>query len=196
MRHPSRTVLSIGACVLWLAGPSLAVAGQRGHAGPPPQAHPPAQAHPPTQSHAGGKGGGHAANKPSTPHAGSAASASTPSYVARIQQNPQLSSRLTPLLPSGMSLENAAQGFRNQGQFIAALHVSKNLDIPFDKLKTEMTGSNHRSLGQAIETLKPNTNGDKEAKTAEDEAKADVKASTGKGNASASNRGKKENDRD
>jgi hypothetical protein len=191
MRHPSRTVLSIAASVLWLAGPTLAVAGQRGHGGPPPQAHPP------TQSHAGGNGGGHSANKPSTPHAGSTASASTPSYVARIQQNPQLSSRLTPLLPSGTSLESAAQGFKNQGQFIAALHVSKNLDIPFDQLKTEMTGANHHSLGQAIETLKPNTNGDKEAKTAEDEAKADVKAASAKGNASASNRGRKDNnDRD
>jgi hypothetical protein len=76
-----------------------------------------------------------------------------------------------------MSLESAAQGFRNQGQFIAALHVSKNVGIPFDQLKTEMTGSNHRSLGQAIETLKPNADATKEVKTAEDEAKEDVNAS-------------------
>jgi len=93
-----------------------------------------------------------------------------------------------------MSLENAAQGFKNQGQFIAALHVSKNLSIPFDQLKTEMTGSNHRSLGQAIETLKPNADAGTEAKKADDEAKADVKASTGK--ASASNRGRKDDDTD
>jgi len=97
-----------------------------------------------------------------------------------------------------MSLENAAQGFKNQGQFIAALHVSKNVGIPFDQLKTEMTGSNHRSLGQAIETLKPNANADMEAKTAENEAKEDVKASNGnaKGNASASNRGRRGDDTD
>lgn len=191
MRFPSMTALAIAASVLWLTPPDLASAGQRGRGNPAPHA----PAHPPTQSHAGGNGGGHAADKPNTPKAGNA-SASKPSYVARIQQNPQLASRLTPLLPSGMSLETAAQGFKNQGQFIAALHVSKNLGIPFDQLKTEMTGSNHRSLGQAIETLKPGADADKAAKTAEDEAKADVKAGNANSNANASNRGKKGDDTD
>ena len=195
MRYPSMTVLSIAASVLWLAPPTLAVAGQRGRGGPPPQAH----GNPPTPHTTGGDhatGAGHAGNKPDTPngHAKST-SASTPSFVSRIHQNPQLTSRLTPLLPSGMSLETAAQGFKNQGQFIAALHVSKNLDIPFDQLRTEMTGSNHRSLGQAIETLKPSADGGKEARAAEDEAKADVKAGNAKDNASASNRDRKGDDR-
>jgi hypothetical protein len=105
-------------------------------------------------------------------------SSTNTSFVSRIERNPQLSSRLTALLPSGMSLETAAQGFKNQGQFIAALHVSHNLDIPFDQLKTEMTGTNHRSLGQAIETLKPSADGDKEAKSAEGQAKADEKSAS------------------
>jgi hypothetical protein len=148
---------------------------------------------PPPQSHGGDHGGG-AAHAPKNTERGGGKS--TSSFVSRMQSNPQLTSRLTPLLPSGMSLENAAQGFKNQGQFIAALHVSKNVGIPFDQLKTEMTGSNHRSLGQAIETLKPNENAAKEAKTAEDEARADVKASNGKGNASASNRDRRDDDRD
>ena len=193
MRHPSMTVLSIAAA-LWLTPSSLALAGQRGHGAPP--AHGPAN-HPTPQSRGGDHGAG-AAHGPkngpkNTEHAGSASS-----FVSRMQSNPQLTSRLTPLLPSGMSLENAAQGFKNQGQFIAALHVSKNLGIPFDQMKAEMTGSNHRSLGQAIETLKPNANADREAKTAEDEAKDDVKASNGngKGNASASNRGRRGDDTD
>lgn len=191
MRHPSMTVLSIAAAVLWLTPSPLALAGQRGRGAPP--AHGPA--HPPPQSQGGNHGAGAAhAPKNSDP----AGAKSTSSFVSRIQSNPQLTSRLTPLLPSGMSLENAAQGFRNQGQFIAALHVSKNLAIPFDQLKTEMTGSNHRSLGQAIETLKPNANADKETRTAEDEAKEDVKASSGKAkaNASATNRDRGGDDRD
>ena len=32
---------------------------------------------------------------------------------------------------------NGASGFKSQGQFIAALHVSHNLNIPFDQLKTD-----------------------------------------------------------
>ena len=34
----------------------------------------------------------------------------------------------------------AAYGFRNQGQFIAATNVSQNLGIPFEQLKLAMTG--------------------------------------------------------
>ena len=39
-----------------------------------------------------------------------------------------------------MTLDQASLGFKNQGQFIAALHVSQNLGIPFADLKTAMTG--------------------------------------------------------
>src|SRR5260370_490145 len=34
----------------------------------------------------------------------------------RIDANPQLVTRLTPLLPAGMTLDQAAAGFKNQGQ--------------------------------------------------------------------------------
>lgn len=95
----------------------------------------------------------------------------------RIEAHPELATRLNPLLPSGMTLEQASQGFRNEGQFIAALHVSHNLDIPFAQLKAEMTGADHDSLGQAIHTLKPGANAKAETKKAEAEAKEDVKAS-------------------
>ncbi len=98
------------------------------------------------------------------------------SVVQRIDANPQLVARLTPLLPSGTTLDQAAAGFRNQGQFIAALHVSKNLGIDFAKLKADMTGPDHDSLGKAIQDLKPSVDAKAAAKTAEDEAKADVKA--------------------
>jgi len=34
------------------------------------------------------------------------------------------------LLPPGTDLKTAESGFKSHGQFIAALHVSKNLNIP------------------------------------------------------------------
>ena len=60
--------------------------------------------------------------------------------------------------------------------FIAALHVSQNLKIPFTQLKAEMTGNDHDSLGQAIHALQPGVNAKAAAKTAEREAKGDIRA--------------------
>jgi hypothetical protein len=40
-----------------------------------------------------------------------------------------------------MTLNQASEGFKNQGQFIAALHVSQNLNIPFKDLKAAMLGT-------------------------------------------------------
>jgi hypothetical protein len=97
-------------------------------------------------------------------------------FITQIEQNPRLMSRLQPLLPSGTTLESAAQGFRNEGQFIAALHVSQNLKIPFTDLKAEMTGKDRDSLGQAIHELRPNGDAKAAAKTAEQEAETDIKA--------------------
>ena len=77
------------------------------------------------------------------------------SIAANIAKSPQLEARLSAMLPSGMSMEQAAEGFRNQGQFIAALEASKNQNIDFVKLKAEMTGDDAVSLGQAVQKLKP-----------------------------------------
>ena len=105
-----------------------------------------------------GPGSGTPKASPKAPKAqqGMAAQRSAPvSVPARIQSNPALVQRIQPLLPAGMPLDVAAQGFKNQGQFIAALHVSKNLGIPFADLKTRMTGPESVSLGKAIQELKP-----------------------------------------
>jgi hypothetical protein len=48
----------------------------------------------------------------------------------------------------------AAMGFNNYGQYVAAKHVSDNLNIPADTLRTEMI-DNHLSLGDAIKKLRP-----------------------------------------
>jgi len=86
----------------------------------------------------------------------------------------------------------AESGFKNQGQFIAALHVSKNLNIPFDQLKAKVTGvavqangqtttSTPMSLGKAIRELRPDMTADQAndaAKLAEKQATETEKADT------------------
>src|SRR5579863_59207 len=76
-----------------------------------------------------------------------------------VAQNAELSSRLQPLLPNGTSVASAAAGFQDQGEFIAAVHVAHNLNIPFDQLKAQMTGANSVSLGKAIKKLRPDLDG-------------------------------------
>jgi hypothetical protein len=79
------------------------------------------------------------------------------SWVDRLAANSRQRARLEAMLPPGMTLQQATSDFRNQGQFIAALNASKNQHISFTDLKTEMTGPNQLSLGQAIEKLRPAT---------------------------------------
>jgi hypothetical protein len=158
-----RTFTGVIACTILFTGP--AVAGQRGHQPTvTPGTHAASPAHPTLA--------------PKTAH---------PAPVAvpeKITANPALVARLTPLLPSGTTLANAAAGFKNQGQFIAALHVSHNLNIPFAQLKAEMTGADHASLGRAIQDLRPTTTNVKAAvKTAETAARADLKSTKVKADA-------------
>jgi hypothetical protein len=99
-------------------------------------------------------------------------------FEERIERNPALKARVETLLPAGTNLQTAAGGFKNQGQFIAALHVSRNLNIPFNQLKTQMTGSNPMSLGEAVHKLKPGMTekqANEEAKRAERQAKVTEK---------------------
>lgn len=109
----------------------------------------------------------------------------------KIAAKPNLSSKLQAMLPIGMTLNQASLGFKNQGQFIAALHVSQNLGIPFADLKTAMTGINPNlppgapqtststlSLGRAIQKLRPTADADGAAGTAEHQASVDVSSTT------------------
>jgi hypothetical protein len=96
--------------------------------------------------------------------------------AAKISAKPQLNARITAMLPAHMSLDRASRGFKNQGQFIAALHAAKDLNVSFADLKAEMTGSAHDSLGQAIHDLKPTADASASAKTAEQEAHSDIKS--------------------
>ena len=109
-----------------------------------------AQGHAPVGTH--GQAGQHGA---SSTHAHQPAAAASSDIAGRISQNPKLEARLQAMLPSGMTMEQAASGFRNQGQFIAALEASKNQGISFTDLKAQMTGDHPVSLGAAIRKLKP-----------------------------------------
>jgi hypothetical protein len=81
-------------------------------------------------------------------------------------KNPKLEARLLTLLPAGTNMYDASRGFKNWGQFVAAVHVSHNLNLPFADLKARMTGltpgipsgstvqTAAMSLGQAIQSFK------------------------------------------
>ena len=140
-----------------------------------------------SQSHPGG--GSAAAGSMGGGHGVDASGTSGPHSPGQLlTQNTQLSSKLSSLLPAGTDLQAAAAGFRNLGQFVAAVHVAHNLDIPFDQLKctelatstacgTMTVPSKGSHLGQAIQTLKPtmsSTDSKSAAKQAEKEASADI----------------------
>ncbi len=96
--------------------------------------------------------------------------------ATKIAAKPQLNGKVTALLPRGMTLEQASFGFKNQGQFIAALHVSRNLGIPFASLKSDMVDK-HLSLGQSIQDLKPTAHSTDEARRAQVAADHDLDGS-------------------
>jgi hypothetical protein len=103
-----------------------------------------------------GKDGDQETETESTPHDGRAPHAPRgPSSIAtKINGNPEQLARITAMLPAGMTLDQATAGFRNQGQFIAALNASKNQGVPFADLQKAMTVDG-LSLGQAVKKLRP-----------------------------------------
>ena len=90
-----------------------------------------------------------------------------------LSQNTKLASRLQSLLPAGADLQQAAAGFKNLGQFVAAVHVSHNLGIPFDQLKAKMTGPDGEGLGKAIHDRRPDVKAKAETKRAHKQAERD-----------------------
>ena len=105
---------------------------------------------------------------------GSSSKSNGSSVSEKLTDNTKLAGKLQGLLPTGTDLQTAANGFKNLGQFVAAVHVSHNLGIPFDTLKTTMMGPPKESLGKAIHTLKPDANSKGETKKANKQAKQDM----------------------
>jgi hypothetical protein len=66
--------------------------------------------------------------------------------------NPNQEARLVAMLPPGTNIQDAALGFKNRGQFIAAVNASTNHSIPFFELKARMTGI---PVGSTVQTMTP-----------------------------------------
>jgi hypothetical protein len=122
---------------------------------------------------------GQAAKPPKPPQATKPAPAPAPQAKGpqtasqHLVAQPKLAAKLQPLLPPATNLQTASAGFKNLGQFVAAVHVSHNLSIPFDQLKLRLTGPEPVSLGKAIQELKPGVNAAAEVKRAEAQARKD-----------------------
>ena len=127
-------------------------------------------------------------------HSSSNAMASTnPGSV--LEHNSHLATKLEGLTNATnlTDLEKDASAFKNFGQFVAAAHVSKNLNIPggFAALMCDMTtktaagatstctNTTKMSLGKAIQTLDPQADAKSESKKAMNEANQDIKDSSG-----------------
>ena len=165
----SRTLVfftAASAVILSLAAPPAMAQGNSGAHAKGPKAAAPVQgakpATPPGQ-----------AKTPPAPKTTTASAGPKVKTTGPIVVKPSLAANLRPLLPLGTTVDAAALGFKNLGQFVAAVHVSHNLDIPFSSLKTEMV-TNNRSLGQSIQVLKPSADASLEATRAEKAAKIDV----------------------
>ena len=81
---------------------------------------------------------------------GPAGSTGRPTVSDQLTRNTNLLSRLQTLFPKDADLSKEADGFRNLGQFVAAAHVSHNLDIPWTDLKAKDDRRPPESLGKAI----------------------------------------------
>lgn len=148
--------------------------------------------------HVGGHGGGASPGSPapasrddgakgSKSEAGSGTPASGGMTVSQhLQHNTKLAQKLENLLGingtlNGVSplqqLQGDANGFNNLGQFVAAVHVSHNLEIPFDQLRAKVVGPPAETLGKAIQFFKPEANSKAETRKARKQASNDVKES-------------------
>lgn len=94
--------------------------------------------------------------------------------LSMVPRNPKLQSRLRAMLPAGLTVRQAARGFVDQSQFISAVHVSRNLDIPFAELKAKIV-EERMSLGQAIQVMRPDANVWRELTRARDETNRDIR---------------------
>jgi hypothetical protein len=129
-------------------------------------------------------------------HASSNAMAST-NAGSVLEHNSNLSTKLETLTGATTvaDLKADASAFKNFGQFVAAAHVAKNLNIPggFTALMCDMTthgatvggtastcsNTTKMSLGKAIQTLDPQADSKTEAKKAMNQANQDLRDSSG-----------------
>jgi hypothetical protein len=90
-----------------------------------------------------------------------------------LAHNPKLTAKLEPLLPKGMDIQMAADGFKKLDDFTSALHAAQNAGIPFVQLKARVISGD--TLLKAIHFLDPTADAKAVVKKAEDQAKQDLK---------------------
>jgi hypothetical protein len=135
-----------------------------------------------THGNSGSAGGAHGSNAMSSTNPGSV-----------LEHNSNLAGKLETLTGTTnvTDLEKDASAFKNFGQFVAAAHVAKNLNIPggFSALMCDVTAktavgatsactnTTKMSLGKAIQTLDPQADSKAESKKATQQAKQDLNES-------------------
>ena len=81
-----------------------------------------------------------------------------PRSLSKAQQhllkNDKLRAKMAARLPGDIDPVIAAAGFKNLGQFVAAVNVSNNQGVDFKALRQLMLGDERMSLGQALQQLK------------------------------------------
>lgn len=81
--------------------------------------------------------------------------------------------RLAGMMPAGMTQDAVCAGFKSLGDCSAALHISRNLNIPFADLRDRVASG--QSLAVAVHALQPSADTDKEVHRAEAQAREDLK---------------------
>jgi hypothetical protein len=116
------------------------------------------------------------ARRPQAPRSGEVRGGPNRALPRDFDRHPGVATRVRPMLPNGINVHDAAAGFKNTGQFVAATNVSRNLGIPFEELKARMMAG--ESLGQAIQSSRPGmSRGEsrRHARDAERRAKEDLR---------------------
>lgn len=103
-----------------------------------------------------------------------------------LQNNPMLNSKVQPLIPLGMTPQDAADGYKQIADFLTAVHAAHDLGIPYLQLRCAELGgkvcppdshAKSTKIENAIVALKPDAgkDGAKQAvKAAKQETKADL----------------------
>ena len=160
--HTTTSTKTRGPSVTTHAAPTKHAAPTTAHSAPTPK-HAAPTTTAPTKTH----GNPHKTTTTSTTTTGTMSGTAAGSNTTRlnpiarkISSKPQQAAKIEAMLPRGMTLNTASRGFKNQGQFIAALQASNKHNIPFRQLKAAMLGRNGAapmSLGQAMHSLRSST---------------------------------------
>ena len=114
--------------------------------------------------------------------------------VAKGEEDKKLTASLQAqgVLPANTDTKSACENFKALDECVAALHATKNLGLDFNCLKSNLTGvqtsadmssckgsagDKAMSLSKAIHAMKPDADAKAETKTAEKQAKDDLKSS-------------------